>query len=277
MTMPVRPAGARARSGSRSATNPLTSALILAVLLLLWEGVTRYFRVPDLLVPPPSAIAEALWAGFAVSPSSPVGLYRPILQTLGEVLGGLALGTLIGLGLAIVISLVRPIERYGMPYITAFQSLPKIALAPLLILWFGFGSLSTLVLVATSSFFPILVNALEGFKSTENDRIDLLRAMGATPYQVFTSVTLPSAAPFIFSGLQVALVISILSAIVGEFVNGRIGLGARILSANNVLDTPQVFAILFLLGAIGAIFDLLLRYIRGLVLFWSPAENRVAL
>jgi NitT/TauT family transport system permease protein len=266
----------RNRSGSAMRTTMVSLVLFLA-LIVIWEFVVRRFQIPEVLFPTPSAVAIALWDGFVVNPFDRVAFYEPTLQTLAEALGGLAIGFVFGIGLAVLMVRLRPVEQYGMPYIMAFQSLPKIAFAPLLIVWFGFGSTSTLVLVATSSFFPILVNVLEGFKSTDPDRIDLLRVMGASPGQVFREVVIPSALPFMFSGLQIGLVISILSAIVGEFVNGRAGLGSRIMLANNVLDIAGVFAILIVLGAIGAGLDYLLRVVRRRFLFWSPGERRVGI
>lgn len=266
----------RAPATPRRRSSAVAMVLLLAI-LAVWEAGTRLFQVPELLLPAPSSIAKALWTGFAVLPGDPIGLYVPLLQTLGETLTGFIAGTAIGIALAVLLRVARPVERYGMPYVTAFQALPKIALAPLLILWFGFGSASTIVLVATSAFFPVMVNAVEGFKASEGERIDLLRAMNATFAQLFANVIFPSAMPYIFSGLQIAAVISLLSVIVGEFVNGRIGLGARLLSANNVLDTPQVFAILFILGLLGAVLDLILRLVRRKVLFWAPGERRIAI
>jgi NitT/TauT family transport system permease protein len=268
-TLPIEPPR-RGRSG-------LVNILIFVVLVGLWEGIVRFLKVPEILVPAPSSIAQALWDGFAIDPTSPLALDIPTLHTMAKALFGLALGSLVGLGMAIVLSRFQLLEKYAMPYVMAFQSLPKIALAPLLIVWCGFGATSTIVLVTTSCFFPILVNAIAGFKTTEQDRIDLLRAMGATPSQIFRGVVFPSALPFIFSGLQIGLVVSLLSTIVGEFVSGRDGLGARILYANNVLDIAQVFAVLIILGVMAALFDLALRVTRRRLLFWSPGERRIGL
>jgi NitT/TauT family transport system permease protein len=250
---------------------------IFAVLVAAWEATVRLLGVSNLLVPPPSEIADALWAGLAADPAGRLALYVPTLETLSEALSGLVIGFAVGLGLAVLMNAVRIIERYAVPYIIGFQALPKIALAPLLVVWFGFGSTSTVVLVATSCFFPILLNALEGFKATDPDRIDLLRSIGAGRTEIFREVIIPSALPFIFSGLQIGLVIAILSAIVGEFVSGRNGLGARIILANNVLDIAEVFAVLILLAVIGAALDWLLRIVRRRLLFWSPGERRLGI
>ena len=269
----AQPVRTPAVSGSRST---LAKVIILLVLIGAWESAIRLLKVPEILVPAPSSILEALWDGFTASPASPVALHQPTLETMYKALVGLGLGSLLGLFLAIVLSRFRLVELYTMTYIMAFQSMPKVAIAPLLIVWFGFGPTSTIVLVTASTFFPVLVNGLEGFKSTDQDRIDLLRSMGATPGQIFRGVVLPSALPFIFSGLQIGLVTCLLSTIVGEFVNGREGLGARIMQANNVLDIGEVFAVMIILGAMAAIFDFVLRLIRRRFLFWSPGERRPA-
>ena len=266
---------AHGASKSQKRHSTIVKLLILVVILLVWQGLVRGFKIPEILVPAPTSIFEALWEGFSVEPSSPLALHEPTLMTAIKALTGLAIGSLFGLALAVTLSRFRIVELYAMTYIMSFQSMPKVAIAPLLIIWFGFGMSSTVILVVASTFFPVLVNGLEGFKSTDNDRIDLLRSMGATPSQIFRSVVFPSALPFIFSGLQIALVTCLLSTIVGEFVNGRDGLGARILTANNVLDIAQVFAVMLILGAMAALFDLILRMIRKKVLFWSPSERRV--
>lgn len=257
----------------RDVRTPVLKVLILVAILVLWESVVRYFKVPEVLVPPPSSIAQALYQGFSVGPNDPTSLVPPTWQTFWKSLTGLFFGSVLGLGLAIVLSRIRVVEQYAMSYITAFQSMPKVAIAPLLIVWFGFGAAPTLVLVTASCFFPILVNGLEGFKSTETDRIDLLRSLGATPAQIFRVVVLPSALPFVFSGLQIGLVTCLLSTIVGEFVNARDGLGARILYANNVLDIAEVFAVMIILGCMAALFDFVIRRVRSKVLFWSPGER----
>ena len=262
-----------ARSQKRHST--IVKFLILVVILVVWQGLVRGFNIPEILVPAPTSIFEALWEGVNVPFSSPLALHEPTLMTATKALTGLAFGSIFGLALAILLSRSRLVELYAMTYIMAFQSMPKVAIAPLLIIWFGFGMTSTIVLVTASTFFPVLVNGLEGFKSTDNDRIDLLRSMGATPGQIFRKVVFPSALPFIFSGLQIALVTCLLSTIVGEFVNGRDGLGARILTANNVLDIALVFAVMLILGAMAALFDLVLRLVRKKVLFWSPSERRI--
>jgi ABC-type nitrate/sulfonate/bicarbonate transport system permease component len=167
---------------------------IFAVLVAAWEATVRLLGISNLLVPPPSEIADALWAGLAADPAGRLALYVPALETLSEALSGLVIGFAVGLGLAVLMNSVQVIERYAVPYIIGFQALPKIALAPLLVVWFGFGSTSTVVLVATSCFFPILLNALEGFKATDADRIDLLRSMGAGRTEIFREVLIGASA-----------------------------------------------------------------------------------
>ncbi len=275
----IHPSSSATTRSARPGVSPKTHStlvkwMILFVILGGWEAIVRGFKVPEILVPTPTSIFEALWQGLKVPYSSPLGLHEPTLMTMYKALLGVSFGSLLGLTLAMCLARFKKVELYAMTYITAFQSMPKVAIAPLLIVWFGFGSTSTIILVTASCFFPMLVNSLEGFKSTDQDRIDLMRSLGATPAQIFREVVFPSALPFIFSGLQIALVTCLLSTIVGEFVNARDGLGSRILSANNVLDIAQVFAVMIILAAMAATFDFVLRSTRKRFLFWSPGEQR---
>ena len=132
--------------------------VILVVILGVWEAIVRGFKVPEILVPTPTSILEALWQGFNVPYSSPLALHEPTLMTMYKALFGLTTGSVLGLALAMALSRFRVVETYAMTYIMAFQSMPKVAIAPLLIVWCGFGPTSTIVLVTASCFFPVLVS-----------------------------------------------------------------------------------------------------------------------
>ena len=149
--------------------------------------------------------------------------------------------------------------------------MPKVALAPLLIVWFGFGLASKVVLVALICFFPVFVNVLTGLRATRPDLIDLYRAFGSSRWRIFWDVRLPSAAGSIFAGLQVALVMALLGAVVGEFVAAQEGLGSLIQASSLNFEVPVMFACILTLAAMGAIANTIVRFVQRRVVFWEGA------
>ena len=168
----------------------------------------------------------------------------------------------------------RFVERVIYPYLIVIQTTPKVAIAPLFIIWFGFGMTSKVIIAGIISFFPILVNVIAGLRSTDPQRIELMRSLRATRWQIFKMVMLPSALPMIFAGLQVAIIFSLLGAIVGEFVGSKEGLGNLIMQMNINLDTAGVFAVLVCLSSIGISLHLIMSWIQRKLLFWAE-QNKV--
>ena len=164
-----------------------------------------------------------------------------------------------------------------MPYIVAFQTLPRIAIAPLFIIWFGHGALSKVTLATLVAFFPVLVNALVGFKSTGRGRLELMRSLKASWAQTFWLVQLPGATPYIFAGLDIALVFSILGVIVAEFVGGQEGLGVLILQSHFAIDVAGVFSVFVVLVIVGLALRGLLQLVGRHFLFWAEAQSGRAL
>ena len=162
------------------------------------------------------------------------------------------LGFVIGVGAALVlgtfISQIEIVEPRLMPYIVAFQTVPKVALAPLFVVWFGFGLTSKVVMAAVISFFPMLVNVIEGLRAADADKIQMLTVFGASKSQIFRMVRLPSALPFIFAGLDIGIVFAILGAVVGEFIGAKEGLGYLLLQTNYNFDIAGMFAVLVVLS-----------------------------
>lgn len=248
-----------------SAALPLGS---LAVLLGVWEVATRYGGVNPLILPAPEAVLVSLWIGLIEG-----SYWAHIAITLGQALAGYAIAVVLGVGLGALIAQFWVVERTVYPYLIALQTLPKVALAPLIIVWFGYGISSKVVIVALLSFFPVLVNTIVGIKNCDAGRLDVMRALQASGWQIFWWVRLPSALPFIFAGLNVAAVLAILGSIVGEFVGSKMGLGNLILEADSRLDIAQVFSILIVLAAIGIGLHALLQLVHRRALFWSEAES----
>jgi NitT/TauT family transport system permease protein len=191
--------------------------------------------------------------------------------TLVEVFLGFVIGSTIGLVLGIFISQIRLLDATLRPYIVAFQCLPKVAIAPIIIMWFGYDITSKVVMVTLLTFFPLLVNSMAGFHSVDLDRIELLRSLSATRWQIFWKVKFPSALPFIFAGLDIAAVFAIVGAIVGEFVGAQLGLGVQILSMNAQMDTAGSFSVCIVLAVMGLVLNYLIRGIQRRVLFWAAS------
>jgi NitT/TauT family transport system permease protein len=165
------------------------------------------------------------------------------------------------------------VEQTIYPYVVALQTLPKIAIAPLIIVWFGFGISSKVVIAAMVGFFPVLVNVIVGLKTIDQSKLDLMRSLNATRWQTFRLVKFPNALPFVFAGLDIAIVFSVLGAIVGEFVGAQRGLGNLILQFNFSLDIAGVFAVLILLSVMGVALHLIMQAIQRRVIFWAEPEQ----
>jgi NitT/TauT family transport system permease protein len=244
--------------------------LVLVVFVLAWEGIVRAWHIQEFLVPAPSAIGRALMAGLTSRlyvDHFGVTLYESLLGFLIAAAAGIACGT--------VIAQFRVVEQTLYPYLVALQTLPKIAIAPLLIVWLGFGITSKVVIAALVAFFPILVNVIVGLKTVDASRLDLMRSLDASRWQTFRYVTFPNALPFVFAGLDIAIVFSVLGAIVGEFVGSQRGLGNLILQFHTSLDIAGMFAVLLLLAALGVGLHLLIQAIQRRVIFWAQADHVV--
>ena len=178
--------------------------LVLVVFVLVWEGIVQAWRIPEFLVPAPSAIGRALAAGLTS------GLYLDHFGvTLYESLLGFLIAAAAGIACGTVIAQFRVVEQTLYPYLVALQTLPKIAIAPLLIVWLGFGITSKVVIAALVAFFPILVNVIVGLKTVDASKLDLMRSLDASRWQTFRYVTFPNALPFVFAGLDIAIVFSV--------------------------------------------------------------------
>lgn len=245
----------------------LESILIPAVFVVVvggWEIAVRALRVSELFLPPPSAIMVALVQGFAS------GLFLQALGvTMFEILAGYLLAAGAAFLLGTLISQIRLLEVTLYPYIVAVQTMPKIAIAPLLIVWVGFGVESKVVVAALVAFFPMLVNTIVGLKATPAEKIDLMRSLAATRWKIFRLVQLPEALPYVFAGLNVGIVLAVLGAIVGEFVGSKSGLGYLIIQMNFNMDITGVFAVLVILALLGIVLNSVMVAVRRRVIFWQ--------
>jgi len=266
---PSRPAAAHAARPPRTVNGSLIAAIGMAVLLGAWIAGVRLFDVPAYILPRPEAVLKALWSGLAVSPLSPVGFYLPLWGTLSNAAVGFLVGTTLGIVLGSLMAESRTIEKLLMPYAFALQSLPKVAIAPLIVIWFGFGDGSKIAIAALLAFFPILVNCFTGLRATEPERIDLMRSLSASRFEIYRIVKLPSAAPYIFAGLDMAVVYALLGTIVAEFLGAQQGMGVVITQAQAITDVAGVFAALVILGALGILLHGAVRRLERRVVHWA--------
>ncbi|WP_206079887.1 ABC transporter permease [Propioniciclava coleopterorum] len=234
----------------------------------LWELIVRVFGVPAFILPPPSAILEAL----IMQLQQPI-FWRHLAVTTQETLIGFLIGVAVALVLGTAISQLRLLEKTIMPFVVAFQTIPKVALAPLFVVWFGFGMTSKIVMAAVISFFPMLVNVIEGLRSADPAQVEMLRSFGAKRGQIFRMVRVPNAMPFFMAGLDIGIVFAILGAVVGEFIGAQEGLGYLLLQTNYNFDIAGMFAVLIVLSAMGIIAHALLSFVRRKLAFWGPQEQ----
>jgi NitT/TauT family transport system permease protein len=246
----------------------LPAAIAFVLLLAAWEAASRIFHIPDYLVPSPSAIAAVI-----------VKTWTPIIDnsavTLLEAAAGLALSIVISVPLGILIVSSPTIERVVYPFLVASQAVPKVALAPIFVVWFGFGLLPKVLIAFFIAFFPIVVNTVVGMSRTPADMIHLMRSLGASRTQILLRVRLMAAAPYIFAGVKIASAFAVVGAIVGEFIAADSGLGYMQLVADNNLQTPLLFGTLVALSVMGIGLFYLVALVEVLVLPRPLRQARV--
>jgi len=248
--------------------NFILRLLLIAVFLGVWEAVVRVFEIPMFILPTPSSVFTALWRGIVT------WLYVDhVWITLTETLLGFVVGTSLAFVFGTIIALSRPVEYFLYPFIVMFQSMPKVALAPLIIVWFGLGLASKVVNAALVAFFPLMVNTIVGLRSAEEDKVNLMKSLAATRGQIFWMLQLPNAMPYIFAGLEIAMIFALIGAIVAEFVGAQSGLGMLIQSMNFTMDVAGQFSVLLLLSLLGLLLNGIVIGVRRRVLFWDASQK----
>jgi NitT/TauT family transport system permease protein len=244
-------------------------ALVVGVVLLAaWEAVPRLFGISELLLPRASIVGRAL-----VDQLQRGLIHENLLVTLWEALAGFAIGGSSAIVVAALITRSPLVERALLPYLVGLQALPKVALAPLLVVWLGFGLGSKIAIATVIAFFPVLINSMIGFTTVEAEKMELMRSLVASEWQIFRIVRFPNALPFIFAGLNVAIVFSITGALVGEFVGAKQGLGMLLLQFNFNMDIGGMFAVLIVLALMGTVLHGLVRALHRRLIFWSQPDD----
>lgn len=245
----------------------LSPVLLVLALLGMWELACQYWRIPDWLLPSPSQIVRAAVEARTV-------LAPHIWQTLLETWLGLSLALVTGLSLAVIIDVSPVLRRAVYPLLVVSQTVPIIAIAPLLVIWLGYGILPKVLVVALVCFFPIVVSTADGLRSADPDLIALLRTMGGGRYQIFRKVRVPGALPGFFSGLKIAITYSVIGAIIGEWVGASRGLGVFMLRASNSFRTDWVFAAIATVSLLSLLLFLIVTILERMALPWYYSSAR---
>jgi NitT/TauT family transport system permease protein len=243
----------------------------LALLLLGWHLVTAFELIPSFLLPAPARVATTMLASIEDGL-----LWRHLALTLQATISGYLIGSFAAVVLAALVAEFKGFERFTLLHLIAIQSIPKVSIAPLVFLWAGFDLKGKVILVALICFFPVFANALAGFRSADANRIDLLRAAGASRAHIFLEVKLPSAASQLFAGLEVAVAFALIGCVVMEFVGATRGMGFLIQDSSNTFDLPLTFAAVISLGLVGVVANALVRAVRGRLLFWEQDRKSKA-
>jgi NitT/TauT family transport system permease protein len=219
---------------------------LFLVMLGVWSGIVRGYQLPPLVLPLPSVVLTTLWQTLLDGT-----LWPHLGVTLSEILLGFLIGSVLGMGLGSVVAL-SPFAQHALgPYIIASQAMPKLALAPLFVIWFGFGIVPKALIAALIAFFPLFENTLAGLRDVDAEALDLFRMLEASRWHLFLKLRLPNAVPYLFAGLRVSIVLSVVGAVVGEYVGASQGLGALIIASQGQMDTPLMFAVFVVLTLVG--------------------------
>lgn len=246
----------------------LMTALGLALFLLGWEALVRWQGYAPYVLPGPGLV----WRKFAVVLADGTLLWHSTI-TLGEVVAGLALGVGVAILLGYAIAKSHLLDQLLSPYLVALQAVPIVALAPLLIIWVGFGAWSKILVCALTVFFPMLINTGVGIRSVEPDLVALMRSLRASRWQMFTLLEVPSALPVLLAGLKVSVTLAVIGAVVGEFVGADRGLGFLVNLGRNLLDTPLMFVALLTLVALALCLYGLVSLLERWLLRWMKDEG----
>ncbi|MGW9308080.1 ABC transporter permease [Saccharomonospora azurea] len=239
---------------------------LLVALFVAWWGVTAAELVEPYLVPAPADV-------FAAITESPDYFWQHTWTTTYETVLGFVIATAVGVAAALVMVQSPTVEKTLYPLLLFAQVIPKIAIAPLFVVWLGFGLGPKIVVAVLMAFFPVVISMVTGLKSVDPEMLELSATMGAKPAQTFWKIRFPASLPHLFSGLKVAATMAVTGAVVGEFVGADAGLGYVILQANGNLDTPVLFAGLVIMSVLGVLLFVLVEWLERLVLPWHASRR----
>jgi NitT/TauT family transport system permease protein len=263
---PASPPRVRRRSAWARNNRWIITLGVGVFVLLAWQAVAVLFDLPTYILPTPVDAAESLW-------TYRDELWAATLVTTGEVLAGFSIAVVVSIPVAMLLVSFRWFETVVYPFIVLLQTIPKIALAPLFVVWFGFGILPKVLVTFLICFFPILLDTMTGLRSSNPDMASLVRSMGGGKWSIFRKVRLPAALPHVFAGVKVAITLAVVGAVVGEFVGATQGLGYLLLRANANLDTPLLFAAIAILTVLGLVLYYAVSLVERLVIPWHVSQR----
>lgn len=248
-------------------TDWLRPAVVLVALVLLWQGAVALFDIPAWKLPAPSSIAVELWVSRAL-------FLRHAWVTLQEAVIGFGVALVLGVVLATMLSSMLSFRRVVYPMVIGSQTIPTIVIAPLLLIWVGFGLPTKVIVVFLITFFPIVVNTVDGLGATDPDMVRMMKTMGASSRQIFMKVRVPGSLPFVFSGTKIAITFSVIGAVIAEWVASNAGLGYLTKSSVPLFQTARSFGAVVLLAAMGIGLFLAIALLERHMLRWQRAGNR---
>lgn len=270
-----RASGSPRRSGLRRRPERVLVPGIFIAFLIVWQVGAELFSVPEILLPRPLAVLSSLANALTGPLWGPSSVYYHLAITTWVAVSGFVIGSVLAVMMAVLVTQSRLIDATLTPYITALQALPRIAIAPLIVIWLGQNTSTKVVIAATITFFPVLVAAIAGLRSVDPEMLSMLRSFSASRWQLLRKVQFPTSLPYVFSGLRVAAVFSVVAAIVAEWVGSNAGLGVLLLQAQYQMNVASVFASLVLLALLGIVFDRLIVVLQRRLVFWAQRSEQV--
>lgn len=247
----------------------LQQALIFILFILLWKLIVYLFKLPNFILPTPERVFSEL-----VSLLQSGLLLKHAFITLKEIIVGFIIGSILGFIPGYIIAKSETLERILFPYIIAAQTAPTIALAPLIMIWLGFGFSSKVTLVILIVFFPMLVNTIVGIRSIDRNLLNLVKSLKATKYQIFSKLEIPYSLPILFAGLKTSMTLAVVGAVVSEFVGASAGLGYLTIYSTELMNTVRVFVAVATLTILGILLYELVCLIERLVMPWYRVEKK---
>jgi ABC-type nitrate/sulfonate/bicarbonate transport system permease component len=245
----------------------LPATFLVFVLLAFWQIYVKAADVNAVILPPPTDIVTTMWDERST-------LLSDLWVTFQEIALGFVVGAAAGMAIGVLIAYSKLLERTLYPLVIASQVIPVFAIAPLLIIWFGFGITPKVLIAALIVFFPICVNQVEGLRSADAGAVDLLRSYGGSEWRVFRAIRLPASIPYLLAGMQIGVTFSVIGAVIAEWVGAQSGLGALMLSANSQSETDLVFAAILTVAIVGVTLFALVRVVGDLIWPWQSRRRQ---
>lgn len=259
-------------TGRKNGWGVVRKTLYIVGVLVLWQIIVSAAGIKQFILPAPTTILSRI---FVPSMAAKYHWLTHIGITSGEILISFILTAVVGIMTAMVIIWSSPLRKIITPIIIFFNSLPKIALAPLFLIWFGYGLLPNILIAILNAFFPVVINTAVGLEEIDDDLLDLARYLNASKFQVFTKIRIPNSLPFIFSGLKISATMCVVGSIVGEFIASENGLGFMLKEAQAFIDTPTMFASLFLISILGVALFACIAVTEKFLMPWAVKKEGV--